>query len=639
MTQMNFADRELDVDALQVVLGRAADREDAAVVLAPRRDRDRAPAREEVARDGALRAHDLLRGALGDDLAAVLAGAGPHVDDPVGDAHHLLVVLDDEHGVAERLQPLQRRDQAVVVALVEADRRLVEDVEDADELRADLRREPEPLRLAARERLRGAVELEVADADVGEEGEALADLLHDPVADQLLGGRQPEVVEETERARDREAGELVDRALAHRDGEHRRLEARAVALRAGPEAHVLLDPLPLLARVGLAVAPLEVAQDALERHRVLALAAHPVLVLDEDPVAVRAVEEPALLLLGQLAPRQVGVDLVAVGDRLDHALVEARAADRPRHERALGDRDGRVGHEHVRVDLELGAEAGAARAGAVRRVEGEDARLELGQRDAVLGAGEVLGVEEALAVDDVDADEALGERGRGLDRLGQALAQVVLEHEPVDDDLDRVLELLVEDDLVLEQPLLAVDLDPREAVAPELLEHVAELALAVAHDRRVDGEARPLREREDLLDDLVEALAGDRAPADRAVRPADPRVEQAQVVVDLGHRADRRARVARGRLLVDRDRRREPVDRVDVGLLHHLQELPRVGGERLDVAALPLGVDRVEGERRLAGARQAGDADERVAREPYRDVLEIVLPGAVDDELFDRHEA
>ena len=255
----------------------------------------------------------------------------------------------------------------------------------------------------------------------------------------------------------------------------------------------------------------------------------------------------------------------------------------------------------------------------------------------MLGAGEVLGVEEALAVDDVDADEPLGERGRRLDRLGQALAEVVLEHEAVDDDLDRVLELLVEDDLVLEQPLLAVDLDAREAVAAELLEHVAELALAVAHDRRVDGEARPLGQREDLLDDLVEALTGDRAPADRAVRPADARVEQAQVVVDLGHRADRRARVARGRLLVDRDRGREPVDRVDVGLLHHLQELPRVGGERLDVAPLPLRVDRVEGERRLAGAREAGDADQRVARQPHGDVLEVVLPGAVDDELFDGH--
>ena len=71
---------------------------------------------------------------FGDDLAAVLAGARAHVDEPVGAAHHLLVVLDDEHGVTEVAQPLKRRDQLAVVALVEADRRLVEDVEDADEL-------------------------------------------------------------------------------------------------------------------------------------------------------------------------------------------------------------------------------------------------------------------------------------------------------------------------------------------------------------------------------------------------------------------------------------------------------------------------------------------------------------------------
>ena len=35
---------------------------------------------------------------------------------------------------------------------------------------------------------------------------------------------------------------------------------------------------------------------------------------------------------------------------------------------------------------------------------------------------------------------------------------------------------------------------------------------------------------------------------------------------------------------------------LDVRLLHHLEELPRVGAEGLDVAALPFGVDRVERE-------------------------------------------
>jgi hypothetical protein len=47
-------DRELDVDAFQVVHRRTADREVAQVVLAPRRDRDRPPAREELTGDGLL---------------------------------------------------------------------------------------------------------------------------------------------------------------------------------------------------------------------------------------------------------------------------------------------------------------------------------------------------------------------------------------------------------------------------------------------------------------------------------------------------------------------------------------------------------------------------------------------------------
>ncbi len=132
---------------------------------------------------------------------------------------------------------------------------------------------------------------------------------------------------------------------------------------------------------------------------------------------------------------------------------------------------------------------------------------------------------------------------------------------------------------------------------------------------------------------------GDRRAADVAVRVADPRPEQAQVVVDLGDRADRRARVARRRLLVDRDRRGKTLDRVHVRLVHLAQELARVGAQRLDVAALTLGVDRVERQRGLAGPRQPRNDDEGVSRDRDVDVLQVVFPGARDDDLVARrHE-
>jgi hypothetical protein len=116
----------------------------------------------------------------------------------------------------------------------------------------------------------------------------------------------------------------------------------------------------------------------------------------------------------------------------------------------------------------------------------------------------------------------------------------------------------------------------------------------------------------------------------RANRNADAGEQQPHVVVDFGHRAHGRARVAAGRLLLDGDGRRQTVDLVDVRLLHHLQELPRIGRQALHVAALALGIDRIEGERRLARSRHAGEHDQRVTRQIYRDVLQIVLAGTAN---------
>ena len=77
-----------------------------------------------------------LERAREDDAPALLAGAEPHVDDGVGDPDHVGVVLDDEDGVALIAKLPQDRDQPLVVARVQADRRLVEHVERVDQRRA-----------------------------------------------------------------------------------------------------------------------------------------------------------------------------------------------------------------------------------------------------------------------------------------------------------------------------------------------------------------------------------------------------------------------------------------------------------------------------------------------------------------------
>ena len=179
---------------------------------------------------------------------------------------------------------------------------------------------------------------------------------------------------------------------------------------------------------------------------------------------------------------------------------------------------------------------------------------------------------------------------------------------------------------------LAIDADADEALLPGGLEDTVALGLAVLDERAEDEDPGTVRQGADPIDDLLRALAGDLAATLGTVRMTDAREEQPEVVVDLGHRADRRTRVPGGALLVDRDGRAEAVDLVDVRLLHLAQELAGVRGQALDVAPLPLGVDGVEGEAALAAAREARDHDQPVTRQLDGDVLEVVFARAAHDE-------
>jgi hypothetical protein len=151
-------------------------------------------------------------------------------------------------------------------------------------------------------------------------------------------------------------------------------------------------------------------------------------------------------------------------------------------------------------------------------------------------------------------------------------------------------------------------------------QRIGRVGLRQIHDGHVEAEQEPraIRQGEQAVGDDLGGLPHDFLPALAAERAADAREEQPQVVVDLGGRADRRARVADAVLLPDRDRGADAVDAIDVRLLHPLQELAGVGRQRLDVAPLPLGVDRVEGERRLARPADPGDDDQRCRRAASR---------------------
>ena len=185
------------------------------------------------------------------------------------------------------------------------------------------------------------------------------------------------------------------------------------------------------------------------------------------------------------------------------------------------------------------------------------------------------GVGVVLTGDDLDFGDAFGEPQRGLQRVGEPALDAGAAHEPVDDHLDRVVLVPGEPAAASEIDELAVDPGPGVALLRQLLEHPSYSPFRPRTTGASTWNRVPRRQLEDAVDDLLRGLARDHPSAVRAVRHADAGVEKPEVVVDLGDRADRGARVARRRLLVDRDRRRETLDEVDVGLVHLPEELAR----------------------------------------------------------------
>ena len=116
---------------------------------------------------------------------------------------------------------------------------------------------------------------------------------------------------------------------------------------------------------------------------------------------------------------------------------------------------------------------------------------------------------------------------------------------------------------------------------------------------------------------------------------AEPGEEQTQVVVDLGERPDRAPRAGLARLLVDRHGRRQALDQVHVRPLELVEELAGIAREALDVPPLPLGEDRVEGQRALPRAADAREHDQAVSGQVEVDALEIVHARAADRDGLD----
>ena len=301
---------KVHVDVPQVVFRRSAHGEGAAAARpALRRDRHLPPPRQIVAGDGARGVHDLLGGAAGHHLPTVDPRAGADVHDVVGGAHGVLVVLHHDESIPQIAQMLQRPQQQVVVPLVQADGRFVQNIQHPHQRGADLGGQPDALALAAGQGACLTGQGQVLQTHRPQEAQPGADFLEDLVGDHALGLGEGDGIQKCQGLVHRLLAELVDGAAPHGDRQGFPLEPFALTGGAGALAHALLN-LPLHGvGLGLPVAALQVVYDALKGLVQRALAPR-LVVIQGQLFPLGAIENDVHHLAGQLFHRVGELELV-----------------------------------------------------------------------------------------------------------------------------------------------------------------------------------------------------------------------------------------------------------------------------------------------------------------------------------------
>ena len=120
----------------------------------------------------------------------MLTSPRTNIDDMVRCIHRILIMLDHNKRIAKIPQMLECGQQAVVIALMQANARLIQDIQHSDKSGSDLRREAYALRFTAGQRTSRTGKREIIESNIEQKAKARMDLLQDLRGNPLLSFRQ-----------------------------------------------------------------------------------------------------------------------------------------------------------------------------------------------------------------------------------------------------------------------------------------------------------------------------------------------------------------------------------------------------------------------------------------------------------------
>ncbi len=142
----------------------------------------------------------------------------------------VFIMLDDQQRVALFFQLLQRMQKNLVVARMQADGRFVQDVANPAQVGAELRSQPDALRLAAGQRRRRTIQRQVIETDFRQKAQAVIQFRQQVARNLQLAAFEPQCRNQFAELCDRQHAVVGDRAAAPQHRERLAIEPLAPAI-------------------------------------------------------------------------------------------------------------------------------------------------------------------------------------------------------------------------------------------------------------------------------------------------------------------------------------------------------------------------------------------------------------------------
>ena len=318
------------------------------------------------------------------------SGTRPHIHDVVCRINRFLVMFDDDHGVAQITQMTKCCKQPFVVALVQADGRLIKNIHDPDKPGTDLTGQADTLSFATRERLCASIQRKIIKPDVHEELQTLTELLEYLCGDRTSPTFELQLREEGLGRSDCHGCDIRDRQPCDKDMPCRRIQSCAAARRTSLTAKIFCEVLPHKLGFRVPVAALHVGDDALKRmpSRYLTV---PVIQIGKGELdTVATIKNHLSDVFRQIMEHRIQIELIMIGERLDQLKIISIASIPPAY-CAAGETEFRVLNHPRRVKKLDGPEAVTLGARASGIVKGKKPWLELAQTVSTIRTGELGG--------------------------------------------------------------------------------------------------------------------------------------------------------------------------------------------------------------------------------------------------------